>query len=86
MVSYNEEGLLTRDEIGVILARFSGSRAYDFDNDFREISYKRFRSDRDREESGGVAGRNYKVLDGRGKDELAEWLFFAAREGARVTS
>ena len=86
LVSYNEEGLLTRDEIGVILARFSGSRSYDFDNDFREISYKRFRSDRDREENGDGAGRNYKVLDGRGKDELAEWLFFAAREGARVTS
>ena len=86
VISYNEEGLLTRDEIGVILARFTGSRAYDFDSGFREISYKRFRSDRDRRESAGAAGRSYKVLDGRQKDELSEWLFFAARESARVTS
>jgi adenine-specific DNA-methyltransferase len=86
VVSYNEEGLLTRDEIGVILARFSGSRAYDFDKDFREISYRRFRSDRDREENGDAAGRSYKVIEGRGKDEIAEWLFFAEREGARVPS
>ena len=86
VISYNEEGLLTREEIGVILARFTGSRAYDFDSGFREISYKRFRSDRDRRESAEAAGRSYKVLDGRQKDELSEWLFFAARESARVTS
>ena len=86
VISYNEEGLLTRDEIGVILARFTGSRAYDFDGGFREISYKRFRSDRDRRESAEAASRSYKVLDGRQKDELSEWLFFAARESARVTS
>ena len=86
VVSYNEEGLLTRDEIGVILARFTGSRSYDFENHFREINYKRFRSDRNRHETVETAGRNYKVLDGREKDEIGEWLFFASRETARVSS
>ena len=86
VVSYNEEGLLTRDEIGVILARFSGTRSYDFDTNFREINYKRFRSDRDREENGAAAGRNYKVVEGREKDEIGEWLFFAGKETARVSS
>ena len=86
VVSYNEEGLLTRDEIGVILARFSGTRSYDFDANFREINYKRFRSDRDREENGAAAGRSYKVVEGREKDEIGEWLFFAGKETARVSS
>ena len=86
VVSYNEEGLLTRDEIGVILARFSGTRSYDFESNFREINYKRFRSDRDRQENGATTGRNYKVVEGREKDEIGEWLFFAGKETARVSS
>ncbi len=82
LVSYSEEGLLSKEEIGAILARFSGATRFDFDSQLREIPYRRFRSDSDRNDvsSGAAKGsRAYRVLPGRGRDELCEWLFFASR-------
>lgn len=78
MISYNEEGLLSREELGAILARFSGRRTFNFDKQMREVLYRRFRSDADREDGTG-GKRQYKVLEGKGKDELCEWLLFASR-------
>jgi adenine-specific DNA-methyltransferase len=71
IVSYNEEGILTREAIETALREGLGTK----DVVFRPIVRKRFRSDADR------AGRHYKVLDGRGKDEIAEWLIDARRAG-----
>jgi adenine-specific DNA-methyltransferase len=79
VVSYNEEGILSRDEIGAILARFSGARRFDFRRGFRRVSFKRFRSDSDRGPQHVKGARSYRVIHGRGRDELHEWLFFASR-------
>ncbi|MCO5167474.1 MAG: DNA adenine methylase [Planctomycetes bacterium] len=77
VVSYSEEGILSREAIGRALAAAAGQRAYDFDRDHEEIAYKRFRSDKDGQ------GRAYKVLDGRSKDEVREWLFYVRKPRAR---
>ncbi|MBI4584203.1 MAG: DNA adenine methylase [Planctomycetes bacterium] len=80
LVSYNEEGLLGREDLGAVLAEFSGSPRFDFQRNFREINCRRFRSDRDRgPENGNGAARRYRVLEGKGKDEIGEWLLYAAR-------
>ncbi len=82
MISYNEEGLLSKEELGVILARFSGRRTFSFEKWMREVPYRRFRSDADRD--GGPGGkRRYKVLDGKGRNEICEWLLFASRAPRR---
>jgi adenine-specific DNA-methyltransferase len=81
VVSYNEEGLLEREAIGAILARFAGKRRFDFKSGFTEIQHRRFRSDRDREaEEEGGRVRRYRVLDGKQRDQIGEWLFIATRE------
>jgi adenine-specific DNA-methyltransferase len=51
VVSYSEEGILTREEIGAALARGRETRAY-------------------------------RVLEGRGRDEVAEWLFYVHKPAA----
>jgi hypothetical protein len=83
VVSYNEEGLLTREELGAILCRFSGRRAFDFDRDMRAVLYKRFRSDSDRDAGDEKGARRYKVLDGKGRNEISEWLLFGSRARSR---
>ena len=83
LVSYNEEGLLSREELGTILARFAGERAYNFDEQMREVQYRRFRSDADRSDNSEGAKRSYKVLDGRDRDKINEWLLFASRAPRR---
>ncbi|MBX3467594.1 MAG: DNA adenine methylase [Planctomycetes bacterium] len=77
VVSYSEEGILSREAIGRALAAAAGQRAYDFDRDHEELSHKRFRSDKDGQ------GRAYKVLEGRSKDEVREWLFYVRKPRAR---
>jgi adenine-specific DNA-methyltransferase len=69
VVSYNEEGILSREEIEDALRDGLGAR----EREFRALAYKRFRSDRDRD------ARSYRVLPDRGRDEIAEWLFYAER-------
>jgi hypothetical protein len=80
VVSYNEEGLLSRDELGGILALFSGRGSFDFEENLREVSYRRFRSDSDRTDGSAGGRRRYKVIEGRARNEIAEWLLFASRE------
>jgi len=72
VVSYSEEGILTRDEIAAALRDGLSTLAVRHD----EVSHRRFRSDKD------GARRTYRVLDGRSKDEVKEWLFFARRPEA----
>ena len=79
VVSYNEEGLLGRDRIAATLAAFSGQREFDFDEGFREVVYKRFQSDRDRQGGAGEVPRSYRVVEGKRPGEIGEWLFFASR-------
>jgi adenine-specific DNA-methyltransferase len=82
LVSYSEEGILTREELGSILCRFERKRRFDFRRGMRRVPYKRFRSDSDREHGHARGRRQYKVLEGKGRDEISEWLFYACR--ARV--
>ncbi|HBP17052.1 MAG TPA: hypothetical protein DEA08_04550 [Planctomycetes bacterium] len=70
VISYSEEGILTREQIGAALAEAVGASDYDFARDHAEVRYRRFRSDSDTEE------RQYRQLEGRGRDEVAEWLFY----------
>jgi adenine-specific DNA-methyltransferase len=77
VVSYSEEGILSRDEIGQALAEAAGQKHYDFETGHEEVSHKRFRSDRERN------GRTYRVLKGRGRDEVSEWLFYVRKPSRR---
>lgn len=77
VVSYSEEGILSREAIGRALAAAAGQRAFDFERDHEEISYKRFRSDKDGER------RAYRVLEGRSRDEVREWLFYVRKPAVR---
>lgn len=80
VVSYNEEGLLTREELGAILSRFSGKRSFDYETGMRTVLYRRFRSDADRPAAEGRRPKRlYKILEGRRRDEIAEWLLYAVR-------
>jgi adenine-specific DNA-methyltransferase len=79
VLSYSEEGILSREALGAILADVSGRRRFDFERDFREVRYKRFRSDaRDVPVENGYR-RSYKVLKGKKPDEISEWLFYAEK-------
>jgi len=79
VVSYNEEGILGIDDIVEFLAEFSGARPSKVRGDLRPVGHRRFRSDRDRDGSDGQGKRSYRRLEGRGRDEIEEWLFYARR-------
>lgn len=81
VLSYNEEGLLGLEQIGSILEEFSGTARFDLERNMRRIPYRRFRSDSDRGSGQPRGKRQYRVLDGRERNEIHEWLFFAARGG-----
>ncbi|MCA8921357.1 MAG: DNA adenine methylase [Planctomycetes bacterium] len=72
VISYSEEGILSREDIGSALAEACGQRSYDYARNHTTIDYKRFRSD-------GDAARSYRVLDGRKRDQVHEWLFYARK-------
>lgn len=84
VVSYNEEGLLTREELGTILSRFAGTRSFDFAEGMRSVLYKRFCSDSDRPAGESGAARRYKVVEGKRRGEISEWLFYASRRKSRA--
>jgi adenine-specific DNA-methyltransferase len=71
VISYSEEGILSREDIGQALADAAGLKRFDFARDHAEVSHKRFRSDSD-----GAGRRSYRVLQGRRRDEVREWLFY----------
>jgi adenine-specific DNA-methyltransferase len=86
VVSYNEEGLLSADDIRGALARGLGAHPEAIEH--HEVVIKRFRSDADDKSYRDAEGRctkprRYKRLTGRKRDELHEWLFYA-RRGAVV--
>ncbi|MBL4849783.1 MAG: DNA adenine methylase [Planctomycetes bacterium] len=70
VVSYSEEGILSREQIGEALAQAAGTSDYDYEQGHLEIGYKRFRSDADKK------NRTYRQPEGRAKDVVAEWLFY----------
>jgi adenine-specific DNA-methyltransferase len=76
IISYNEEGILSREALGGALA--AACPGFDLDRGLSEVSYKRFRSDRDQ-----GARRTYRVLDGRARDEVREWLIYARKPRRR---
>ncbi|MEZ0230486.1 MAG: DNA adenine methylase, partial [Planctomycetota bacterium] len=76
LISYNEEGILSRDTLARILA--STCPGFDMNEGLVEVSYKRFRSDKDE-----GARRQYRVLADRKKDEVREWLIHARKKPAR---
>lgn len=78
VVSYSEEGILSREAIGRALARAAGAARYDFERDHEEVSHKRFRSDKNGRH------RTYRVLEGRSRDEVREWLFYVHKPRTRV--
>ena len=72
VVSYNEEGILSRDGFERVLSR--ACPGFDMGRGLVEVSYKRFRSDKDQ-----AARRSYRVLADRKKDEVREWLIYARK-------
>lgn len=78
IVSYNEEGIISRETICEALAKVSGRAEFD-PRDHRAVGYKRFRSD-----ANGRNGRRYQVLDGKGADRVDEWLFYAKSDERRL--
>jgi adenine-specific DNA-methyltransferase len=76
VVSYNEEGILSLDEITAALEAACGD-GFRRERDHLVLSTKRFRSDADR-----GAARTYRVLEGHAKDEVREWLFYGRKNGA----
>ena len=83
VISYNEEGIITRDEFEEILAAYAGVRRSKLGTVLREIPYRRFRSDADGRVASTGAGRQYRELPGRERNEVHEWLFSVARKGDR---
>ncbi|MEM7165662.1 MAG: DNA adenine methylase [Planctomycetota bacterium] len=79
VVSYSEEGIISRAEFDDILAEYAGVAT--LDRHLSEVPYRRFRSDADGRKSRTGAGRAYRQLPGREKDEVCEWLFHVAKRG-----
>jgi adenine-specific DNA-methyltransferase len=76
VISYNEEGILSREALERALAAVSPR--FELERGLVELAYKRFRSDRDQ-----GARRTYRVLEGRARDEVREWLIYARKPRAR---
>ncbi|MFQ5655242.1 MAG: DNA adenine methylase [Planctomycetota bacterium] len=83
VISYNEEGIISRDEFEEMLAEYAGVPRSRLGRVLVEIPYRRFRSDADGRLSRAGAVRNYQQLPGRGRDEVCEWLFHVARGSGR---
>lgn len=81
IISYNEEGIISRDEFEEMLAEYAGVPRQNLDRDgiLSAISYPRFRSDADGRVARTGAGRRYRRLPGRERDEVHEWLFHVTK-------
>lgn len=84
VISYNEEGIISREEFEAMLSSYSGVDFTRLKNPLREISHRRFRSDADGNIARTGAGRSYRQLEGRQTDEVHEWLFAVSRQEGRV--
>ena len=78
ILSYNEEGIISKDTICDALAQFSGVSSFDVEKNYKVVRYRRFRSD-----ANGRNGRTYKVLEGREADRVDECLFYARAKTRR---
>ena len=83
VISYNEEGIISRAEFEEILAEYAGVARAKLGKVLEEIPYRRFRSDADGRVSSTGAERQYRELPGRERNEVHEWLFSVAKRGAR---
>lgn len=84
VISYNEEGIISREDFQEMLAVYSGVDFNRLVNPLREIPHRRFRSDADGNVSRTGSGRNYRKLEGRQADEVHEWLFAVSRQRGTV--
>jgi len=80
VISYNEEGIISREEFEEMLAAYAGVARSRLGSVLREIPYRRFRSDADGNVSSIGTGRQYREVPGRARDEVHEWLFAVSRE------
>ncbi|MCA8959191.1 MAG: DNA adenine methylase [Planctomycetes bacterium] len=78
VISYNEEGIITRDEFREMLSEYAGEPV-EAGEWLTEIPYRRFRSDADGRISTTGSSRSYKSIPGRERDEVREWLFHVRR-------
>ncbi len=79
VISYSEEGILSRDALERAVRRAVPD--FDMARGLVEVSYKRFRSDKD-----DGKRRRYRVLAHRSRDEVREWLVYAKRKPQYVLS
>ena len=79
VVSYSEEGIISRDEFEEMLAEYAGVARSRLGQVLTEIPYRRFRSDADGRLSSIGTSRQYKELPGRGRNEVHEWLFSVSK-------
>lgn len=86
VVSYSEEGLLSREEIGGILAAFGRAKKFDYARGLLAVDFPRFRSDSDREGLDGRSPRRYSGVEGRSRDRVGELLFYAERPTRKRTA
>lgn len=75
IVSYSEEGSISCDEIARAMA--DACHGFDPRHDFVAVTRKRFRSGSTND------SRAYRVLEGRKRDEVAEWLFYGTKGSRR---
>jgi adenine-specific DNA-methyltransferase len=83
VISYNEEGIIAREEFEDLLAEWAGLPRGRLDGALREIPYRRFRSDADGRVSSTGSERSYRELPGRARNEVHEWLFALERGDPR---
>ena len=86
VISYNEEGILSRDQLDELLAEYAGVAASRLSDHLTEVPFPRFRSDADGRRAHTGAVRNYRQLPGRGENEVHEWLFHVERKKRRRAS
>ncbi len=77
IISYNEEGILSREALLRVVEETCAG--FDRSRGLVEVSYKRFRSDKNE-----GARRQYRVLANRRKDEVREWLIHARKAAPRA--
>lgn len=77
IMSYSEEGIITKEALSKIFALTCNS--FDPERDFKEVSHKRYRSDATKK------GRRYKKLKGRRTNRLKEWIVCGRRKVRALT-
>ncbi len=79
VISYSEEGIIDRSEFVEMLAEYAGTPRARLGRALTRVAYPRFRSDADGRVARNGAVRRYRILPGRDRNEVHEWLFHVAR-------